>query len=198
MRYTMRDECLNGLKTGWITKPSHRFVLSVAKGWTLTHKKLGPETSWYTAAFVNMEEIEVIKGIDTDLMWQKLLEFDKKSSLISLFCPKDWIAGTGIVRYHAYSLLALCEVEGFKMCCIRNAWGHTEWTGRWSDGSDEWDEHPEVAKALRNEVEDDGVFWMEWTDFLSCWCEICINVLPEPMQKPCLFHSVVDDEDQDE
>ena len=203
MRYAVpessrdKEECVN-VETGWITKPAHRFRLSVAAGWTFTHKQLGPDKDWYKAACCNQKELEKIQGIDTDLMWQKLVEFDKKSSVMSLFCPPDWKSDTGIVRFHAYSLLGLFEVEGFKMCCIRNAWGHTEWTGSWSDGSDEWDEHPEVAKALCNEVEDDGVFWMEWTDFLSCWCEICINVLPEPMQKRSLFHSVLDDEDQDE
>ena len=40
-----------------------------------------------------------------------------------------------------------------------------EWTGAWSDGSKEWT--PALRKALKHTDADDGVFWMEMTDFFS-------------------------------
>lgn len=41
--------------------------------------------------------------------------------------------------------------------------GEKEWEGAWSDGSKEWT--PALRKALKHEDKNDGVFWMEMTDF---------------------------------
>lgn len=38
------------------------------------------------------------------------------------------------------------EVAGRRLVCCRNPWGHFEWKGPWSDSSEEWTEHPEVAE----------------------------------------------------
>ena len=62
------------------------------------------------------------------------------------------------------------EVGDFKMVLCRNSWGKTEWNGPWSDQSDEWQAHPEVAEALQvktKDFDDDGLFWMEFSDFSS-------------------------------
>ena len=51
---------------------------------------------------------------------------------------------------------------------IRNPHGTNEWTGRWSDGSEEWktvdkygDDQITWSKA------DDGEFWMEFNEFVK-------------------------------
>ena len=43
------------------------------------------------------------------------------------------IKGYGILQRHAYSLVDLREVEGYKLVRIRNPWGMAEWSGPWSD-----------------------------------------------------------------
>eukprot|EP00434_Breviolum_minutum_P040447 symbB.v1.2.035941.t1/scaffold4958.1/size32436/3 len=73
----------------------------------------------------------------------------------------------GIVPNHAYSVLRCVQVGEFKMLCMRNPWRYHEWNGRWSDGSEEWEEHPEVAEALQKETDNDGIFWMEFSDWKS-------------------------------
>jgi hypothetical protein len=45
---------------------------------------------------------------------------------------------TGLVLKHTYSLLACLEVNGVKLCRLRNPWGKTEWKGDWSDNSSLW------------------------------------------------------------
>ena len=51
------------------------------------------------------------------------------------------------------------EISGFKLLALRNTWGYHEWNGAWSDGSEEWETYPDVAKALEVECVDDGLFW---------------------------------------
>jgi hypothetical protein len=81
-------------------------------------------------------------------------------------------ATQGLVCGHAYSVLTVQEAGGFKMLRLRNPWGKFEWNGDWCDGSPLWKQHPDVAKACKDEdghkggfVADDGCFWMEYTDF---------------------------------
>lgn len=81
---------------------------------------------------------------------------------------------TGIVQGHAYSVLKAIEVDGIKLVQIRNPWGRGEWTGDWSDDSDLWTTR--MRNVLNwNLIEDDGIFWMEFGDFLSEFDEIYIG-----------------------
>lgn len=61
------------------------------------------------------------------------------------------------------------------MIRLRNPWGAQEWFGPWSDHSDEW---RRVPKSERDKMglnfEDDGEFWMEFSDFLRYFDEISI------------------------
>lgn len=53
---------------------------------------------------------------------------------------------------------------------VRNPWGAKEWNGRWSDGSKEWSkEWLKALEPLEHEFGDDGVFIMEYSDFLTIW-----------------------------
>lgn len=55
------------------------------------------------------------------------------------------------VTDHAYSVLAAVEFRGKRFLKIRNPWGNSEWTGRWSDGSKEWsDQWLDALKALNH------------------------------------------------
>ncbi|KAF8811467.1 cysteine proteinase [Phlegmacium glaucopus] len=57
---------------------------------------------------------------------------------------------------------------------VRNPWGKSEWTGRWSDGSKEW--KPEWLK-LGHTSGDDGQFVMEYSDWLECFAQIDRTIL---------------------
>jgi hypothetical protein len=49
-----------------------------------------------------------------------------------------WLNVQGLIGDHAYSVLRAIECNGKRFVVIRNPWGKSEWTGRWSDGSKEW------------------------------------------------------------
>ena len=94
----------------------------------------------------------------------------------------------GLVTEHAYSILRMARPgikgmdkvfdsgkSGYKLIKLRNPWGNaTEWKGAWSDGSKEWDKHPDFAAELDYVDEDDGTFWMDWRDFKEKFSRIQI------------------------
>jgi calpain-15 len=65
----------------------------------------------------------------------------------------------GLVEDHCYSLLDIREVQGHKLCLLRNPWSRFEWKGDWSDQSRLWTQ--EIKQAVNfNADGDDGEFWM--------------------------------------
>ena len=88
----------------------------------------------------------------------------------------------GLIGDHAYSVLRAIECNGKKFIILRNPWGGSEWTGRWSDGSKEWThEWLELLPQIGHEFGDDGQFIMECTPFYSDMLliyhhSICIGV----------------------
>ncbi|GAM89994.1 hypothetical protein ANO11243_080340 [Dothideomycetidae sp. 11243] len=71
----------------------------------------------------------------------------------------------GIHPMHAYTILRATEYEGERLVQVRNPWGYYEWTGRWSDGSEQWT--PKAMEALNHRFGDDGVFWISFDDLLN-------------------------------
>ncbi|KAK0707169.1 hypothetical protein B0T21DRAFT_416338 [Apiosordaria backusii] len=87
----------------------------------------------------------------------------------------------GLANAHAYALLAAREEVGedgkvIRLVKIRNPWGERggdgmgEWTGPWSDGSKEWT--PYWLTKLDYRFEDDGVFWMTYSDMLHTFTNL--------------------------
>ena len=70
-----------------------------------------------------------------------------------------------VAQGHAYSVVAIKEIDGFKLVKLRNPWGSFEWKGNWSDNSPLWRQYPKVAKAVDFAAADDGMFWMDFKDF---------------------------------
>lgn len=64
-----------------------------------------------------------------------------------------------------------------KLLRIRNPWGnHIEWSGPWSDNSSNWDDVSEDVKSdLGFLKENDGEYWISYTDFMDNFdsLEIC-------------------------
>ncbi|KAH6916489.1 hypothetical protein BKA70DRAFT_1556925 [Coprinopsis sp. MPI-PUGE-AT-0042] len=119
--------------------------------------------------------------LDPTRFWEEELSRANKDRIFG--CSFNSLTGTrngsreltiqGLIGDHAYSVLKAVEVKGKRFVIVRNPWGKSEWTGRWSDGSKEWSsEWLEAMPNIGHKFGDDGQFVMEYSDWLECFSQI--------------------------
>ncbi|XP_029617718.1 calpain-5-like [Salmo trutta] len=108
----------------------------------------------------------------------------------------------GLVRGHAYGITAVRKVRlgewsllpgrcsgtfRLGMVRMRNPWGTADWTGPWSQGSQQWQQ---VGRGEREKmgliVRDVGEFWMEFEDFCRYFTDV---VVCRPVERALLWPS---------
>ncbi|KAI9206064.1 uncharacterized protein BJ171DRAFT_498567 [Polychytrium aggregatum] len=119
--------------------------------------------------------------LDIDTFWTKELTRANENFLFACWIDrppeydelgnlKQIRATNGLIPNHSYSVISTHEEHGKRFVKLRNPWGRQEWNGPWSDGSHLWT--PEWMARLDHHFGDDGVFWMEYSDFLQEWSYI--------------------------
>ena len=71
----------------------------------------------------------------------------------------------GILYNHAYGILDIRVALGIQLVRVRNPWGFGEWTGRYADEDEAWDDSKGLKDALNYVFEDDGTWWMRFDDW---------------------------------
>ncbi|KAM8974702.1 calpain-5-like [Pelodytes ibericus] len=127
------------------------------------------------------------------MLFKAVIKAHTRASLISTAIRPspgqalEEVLSSGLVTGHAYSvtavrsiklrsgLLSLFRTHKLHLIRLRNPWGSGEWTGAWSDGSEEW---KKVNRAERKKmgvtVSDDGEFWMSWDDFCTHFTDLTL------------------------
>jgi hypothetical protein len=103
---------------------------------------------------------------------------------------------TGILKGHAYGVIDVFTLANPTMAVkkgrdyhrllrIRNPWGKLEWQGKWSDCSEQVEEHEELLQGYIDSLdeddkfvlgEDDGTFLMCYSDFRNIFQNLFISV----------------------
>ncbi|KAI9793295.1 MAG: hypothetical protein M1833_000794 [Piccolia ochrophora] len=127
--------------------------------------------------FVGEAIEDLTGGVTTELLTSDILDKEKFWNEEVKNVNKDFLFGCytglfggwgerrGVIEGHAYSIMKTAEIDGERLCLLRNPWGHTEWNGPWSDGSKEWT--PDRMQKLDHRFGDDGMFWISYKDLLE-------------------------------
>eukprot|EP01107_Rhizomastix_libera_P015849 TRINITY_DN6229_c0_g1_i1.p1 TRINITY_DN6229_c0_g1~~TRINITY_DN6229_c0_g1_i1.p1 ORF type:complete len:679 (+),score=229.91 TRINITY_DN6229_c0_g1_i1:20-2056(+) len=123
--------------------------------------------------------VNVFRTADTSTkkLWKIISQSDENKEIMCCGCPdfpqNDLEKEVGLIEGHAYGLLRAYETpSGAHLVQLRNPWGKVEWKGAWSDHDDKWT--PEIKSAVGLESKDDGLFWMELSDFEKYFDELTV------------------------
>jgi hypothetical protein len=143
----------------------------------------------------NCRHIATSERIISGKLWKDILRFVNKRHLVgaaSAGASDTQVSEGNIVQAHAFSILDARAINGFQLLKLRNPWGHTEWTGDWSDESPLWETYPNVAKELNNVVQDDGIFWITMKDYLRFYDSTSFAFSPSSVRHPISKDSKAD------
>ena len=76
----------------------------------------------------------------------------------------------GLEPNHAYSILDVRCLEterSLRLIRLRNPWGKCSWKGSWSDSDPIWKSLPVLREELQPRGGEQGIFWIEFSDFMQ-------------------------------
>eukprot|EP00466_Bigelowiella_natans_P008916 jgi/Bigna1/87575/estExt_fgenesh1_pg.C_220016 len=181
----LREDLKNGEHTIFArcSKPNEMWIMLLEKAFAKymtcyeaiefgsVNNALGMMTNGIATRY-NMSNPSVKKKINDGTLWNMLMLYNKSGFLMGAGTPagSDDISNAsqwGIVQGHAYAILDVLELDDYRLIRLRNPWGKFEWTGDWSDHSDTWTRRYKklVERKRKFVAEDDGAFYMDFTDF---------------------------------
>jgi hypothetical protein len=118
---------------------------------------------------------EVTEAIEGGQFWKDLKKYHAQGFLLGCANTvkddngnlEDGMGNSGILFNHAYGIQQIKEVDGLFLIRIRNPWGQGEWTGKFADEDEAWDDHKGLKEKLNYVFKNDGNWWMRYEDFCA-------------------------------
>lgn len=170
-----RDQSID--KCWWFTMVERAY----AKWYGSYHKIIGGTsvvalhqlTGFYTR-YIDLEAKEVAEIKQNGSLWRDMVEWNKDGYMCCSSRPgsNDEETLNNIVKGHAYTILDLKEVDGFRILKIRNPWGAISNSTKKAtmEGDKEriiaakWKGNPKVMAKFKCKDEDDGVLLIDFDD----------------------------------
>ncbi|GKT27647.1 Peptidase C2, calpain family like protein [Aduncisulcus paluster] len=120
---------------------------------------------------------------DVDHKWI-ITEGIKHKGIATASIPSGDSYVQGLPTSHAYSLLSVTDVPsdivtgGVTLYKLRNPWGSTEFTGDYNDSDTVWDTNTALSEYMDFEEKNDGIFFMQQSDFYSIYSTYAIVYSP--------------------
>ncbi|XP_076738351.1 calpain-5 [Maylandia zebra] len=172
--------CYEALEGGNTAEALIDFTGGVSEPLSLDREALRLHSDQRRALFQTLTKVHEYKSLITCSIWPA--EGETVESVLEC----------GLVRGHAYGITAVRKVRlGEKvlkrggtsrlfMVRMRNPWGTTDWTGAWSQRSEQWQQ---LSRAERDKmglvVRDVGEFWMDFEDFCQHFTDVVVCRLVE-------------------
>ncbi|CAE7619947.1 Capn15 [Symbiodinium sp. CCMP2592] len=108
----------------------------------------------------------------------------------------------GLYLRHYYAVLKVVsetQDDGTEvhLILLRNPWGSYEWSGDWSDSSENWEQNPKLMAKLDTQVRNDGSFWMNFEEWASIFTllVVCPSSDSPPPEDSESFEDAAESED---
>ena len=117
-------------------------------------------------------------------LWKLLLKAEEKKWILTTNAENiEHPKSIGLVKFHAYSIIQIYNLDNLKLIKMRNPWANSSWKGDYSFNSEKWTEELKVkvnfSKDLRLDENDkrveNGVFFITFEDYLRyfAWTFLC-------------------------
>lgn len=127
------------------------------------------------------------RAFNADELWGILRRYMERCFPVACGADPEKAKSKGLLTDRLYSIIGAREVPcgdlALRMVSLRNPFGVSEWTGRWSDGSKAWEENPSITDMLQADKRRvDGTFWMAYPDFLEYFNKLSVCRKSMPVQ----------------
>jgi len=131
---------------------------------------------------------EVKDAMENGQLWKELRKYFQAGYLLG--CANNKIdedgnqeegAGNQGIQYnHAYGIMDIRVAQGIQLIRIRNPWGYGEWTGRFADEDEAWDDAKGLKEELNYDFNPDGTWWMRYDDWYNNYNRVYVcKVFPQ-------------------
>ena len=136
--------------------------------------------------YIEFQSQNVQSAILRDELWPKIIQLDSQGCcmIIGTRTFDSNMNSLGLSPNMYYTVLRVFEssTTGVRVLKVRNPWNRIEFTGQWRNNSSEWNEQL-IHELNRSTVDvDDGIFYLDYSEFIKLFNSISILYSQSPLQ----------------